>query len=164
MRHALLAAAVACIAVAPPSADASPVRSNHDRTAAHTHRAVLHRSSPTHAAKRFGAARGTTRFATGMVVGRDPETGRATLPEPQSFRPLTIDELQGLAHHEAEGLVTIKNADGSETLNHQGRFADFALVRRGRNGKPVFECVEGEGQVKHALDKARPLPPGREER
>jgi hypothetical protein len=89
--------------------------------------------------------------------------GRIGPPEPASFRPLSIEEQQALARQEAEGLVTIRNADGSETLNHQGRFADHSIVRIGKDGKPVFECVQGEGQMRHATQPDRPAPAQEEE-
>jgi len=101
-------------------------------------------------------------FASAARVARDPETGELGLA-PQ-YHELSIEELQAMAHREAEGLVTIHNADGSETINHQGRFADYLIVRKGRDGKPVFECIEGETPMRHAIDPNRPLPPAPEER
>jgi hypothetical protein len=98
-----------------------------------------------------------TRLASGMVIHRDPETGGISSPEPASYRELSVDELQALAKHEADGLVTVHNADGSDVLRHQRRFADYLIVRRGADGRPVFECVAGDGLVRHALDPKRPL-------
>ncbi len=94
--------------------------------------------------------------STGMILAVDPETGMLAMPESQLHRALTIPELQALARAEAEGLVTIQNADGSETLNHAGRFADHSIVRVGPDRKLIFECVQGEGQFEHAL--RGPLP------
>ena len=99
-----------------------------------------------------------------MVLTIDPETGQPALPESQLHRALTISELQALARVEAEGLVTIKNADGSETLNHEGRFADHSIARVGPDGKPIFECVQGEGPLEHALRGPLPAKPAAEDR
>jgi hypothetical protein len=85
-----------------------------------------------------------------LVLTVDPETGMLGLPA-QLHRALTIPEMQALARAESEGLVTIHNPDGSETLNHQGRFADRVVVRMGPDGKKVMECIQGEGQLARAL-------------
>ena len=99
----------------------------------------------------------------GMIVAIDPETGRIGMPQPGMSRALTTDELQALARAEAEGLVTIRNPDGSETLNHEGRFADRSIVRVGPDGKPIFECVHGEAEVDHALHADPTARPAAEE-
>ena len=78
--------------------------------------------------------------------------------------PMSIQEMQDLARREAQGLVTIRNADGSETLNHEGRFREFTVVRVGPDGKPVYRCVHGEAGAAHAARPAVPADPKREER
>jgi hypothetical protein len=92
-----------------------------------------------------------------MRIGRDPETGALGAPRPD--RALTIEQMQELARQEAAGLVTIRNADGSETLNHEGRFIDFSIVRLGQDGKPVHDCIQGEAVVRRVLrtQPSRPL-------
>lgn len=69
----------------------------------------------------------------------------------QSGSAMTIPEMQDLAHREAAGLATIHNPDGSETINHEGRFADYTIMRVGPDGKPTFVCVQGEEAAKRAL-------------
>jgi hypothetical protein len=103
-------------------------------------------------------------FAAGMVLVVDPETGVLGLPGVAAGRALTISELQDLARAEASGLTTIRNPDGSETLNHEGRFADHSIVRVGPDGKPVFDCVHGEGQLAHALHTTPSATPAAEEK
>ena len=83
-----------------------------------------------------------TSHGAAMRIARDPATGQIVAPE-HSGPALTIDDMQELARREADGLVTIRNADGSETLNHEGRFADHTVVRIGPDGRPVFQCVHG---------------------
>lgn len=104
-----------------------------------------------------------SRSGAAMRIAKDPVTGELVAPE-HSGVALTIEEIQDLARHEAEGLVTIRNPDGSETLNHDGRFADFTVIRVGPDGKPVFECVHGRSGVKHALSDAAPATPTMEDR
>jgi hypothetical protein len=97
-----------------------------------------------------------------MILTVDPETGQPVMPESQLHRALTVAEMQALARAEAQGLVTIRNTDGSETLNHEGRFAEHSIVRVGRNGKPIYECVQGEGQLEQALHGPLPEVPAAE--
>ena len=101
--------------------------------------------------------------AVAMRVALDPVTGQLVTPE-HSGLPLTIGEMQDIARQEAEGLVTIHNADGSETLNHEGRFADFNVIRVGPGGKPIFVCVHGRPGVEHALRQPAPATTNMEDR
>ncbi len=98
-----------------------------------------------------------------MILVVDPETGRLGLPEAGQQRALTIAELQELARSEAEGLATVRNADGSETLNHEGRFTNHSIARVGRDGKVVHGCVHGEGELEHAMHAAPPAKSAAEE-
>ncbi len=98
-----------------------------------------------------------------MILAVDPETGQLGLPSSSLQRALTTEEMQALARAEAQGLATVRNPDGSETLNHEGRFADHSIVRVGRDGKPVVQCVNGEGQREHALHSAQTVKPAAEE-
>jgi hypothetical protein len=68
----------------------------------------------------------------------------------------TIEEMQALVRQESEGLVTIRNADGSETLNHEDRFRDYSVLKVGADGQPVFVCVQGEAALKQALRRTTP--------
>ena len=88
-----------------------------------------------------------------MVVAVDPVSGRLGMPESQGRGPLTVDELQALARAEAEGLVTVRHADGSESIAHEGRFAHHALLVIGRDGKPSFRCAHGAHGMSVALDR-----------
>jgi len=106
---------------------------------------------------------GNATSSAAMRVAKDPVTGQLVTPE-HSAPTLTIEEMQGLARQEAEGLVTIRNADGSETLNHDGRFADFTVLRVGPGGRPMFQCVHGRAGVGHALRHATPVTPSMEDR
>ena len=69
---------------------------------------------------------------------------------------LTIEEMQALARQETQGLVTIRNADGSETLNHEDRFRDYTVLKVGPDGQPVFVCVQGKAALKQTLRPAAP--------
>ena len=86
-------------------------------------------------------------------------------PGQPSGPALTIEEMQAFARQEGEGLVTIRNADGSETLDHGDRFRDYTVLKVGADGQPVFICVQGEAALKQALRRTAPAtkqtePPG----
>jgi hypothetical protein len=119
---------------------------------------VPRNAEPEHAAPTTANA-----SAMAMRVALDPVTRQIVTPEHTGL-PLTIQEMQDIARQEAEGLVTIRNADGSETLNHEGRFADFNVIRVGPDGKPVFMCVHGRPGVEHALRQPAPATPSMEDR
>jgi hypothetical protein len=122
------------------------------RHVAQSQRATAHDDSPSAA---FGR--------TATRVARDPETGQVVAPE-YSDQVLTIDQVQSAVRKEAEGLVTIHNADGSETLNHEGRFADYTMVRVGPDGRPIFLCAHGKVSVQQLLRPTTPVRPSTEDR
>ena len=69
---------------------------------------------------------------------------------------LTIEEMQALVRQETAGLVTIRNADGSETLNHEDHFRNYTVLKVGADGQPEYVCVQGEAALKHALRRSAP--------
>jgi hypothetical protein len=92
----------------------------------------------------------------GMVVVRDPQTGK--------FRPPTAAELQALlAQQPAKSLaqaqpspVTIrKNGTLQQHLGDRGMV--YSVVSRAADGKLDMQCVEGEAAAAAAL--ARPAAP-----
>jgi hypothetical protein len=96
------------------------------------------------------------RHALAAKVAMDPVTGQLTAPE--HGEAVTIDEMMAAARQEAKGLVTVRNADGSETLDHRGRFADHSVIRVGADGRLVFLCVHGKSGVAHAVNPAALVP------
>ena len=103
-----------------------------------------------------------TRLASAARVARDPVTGQLVAPDYAA--PVTLDEMQAAARREAEGLITIHNPDGSETINHEGRFADQVVVRVGPDGRPVFICTQGKAIAQRVLRPTTPVHPGLEDR
>ncbi|HKQ56905.1 MAG TPA: hypothetical protein VJY35_03465 [Candidatus Eisenbacteria bacterium] len=94
--------------------------------------------------------------AAAAKVAMDLMTGQLTAPE--HGEAVTIDEMMAAARQEAEGLVTVRNSDGSETLDHHGRFAEHSVVRVGADGRLVFVCVHGKAGVAHAVNPAALVP------
>ena len=99
-----------------------------------------------------------------MVIAVDPETGTLGMPERSALDLPTIEEFQAQARKEAEGLVTVHHADGSESIEHQGRFTDYAVIHIGPDGKPLFTCAHGTPGLHAALRKDLPVRSAQEDR
>jgi len=79
-----------------------------------------------------------------------------TNPQPASFvpqtgqiRPLTQEEAQRLAeglkklvNQSTDGLQSVQHADGSVSMDLQGRFQSVAVAKRDENGNVVQSCVD----------------------
>jgi hypothetical protein len=77
----------------------------------------------------------------GGPVPFNPQTGQV--------RPLTQEEAQRLAvaikqlvNQSTDGLQPVKQADGTESLNLQGRFQSMAVAKRNEDGEVVEACVD----------------------
>lgn len=183
-RIALLVLAVALAAVAsnqagrvgptesattsPPAPKLVPV----DRAPAAARSTVVHSTVAPQPRRHVTPSPRATRDATNpsaavdraaMRVARDPESGEIVAPE-HSGEALTIDQVQAAVRKEAEGMVTIRHADGSETLDHEGRFADYTVVRLGPDGRPVYLCAHGRIGAQQILRPTVPARPRTEDR
>src|SRR5262245_3384977 len=74
--------------------------------------------------------------ANGMQVSIDPVDGAYGMPAADDTPPATI------AREEAPVAVT-RRMDGSVRAQLDERFADFAVVTLGADGKPRWTCVHG---------------------
>src|SRR6185503_7904590 len=91
----------------------------------------------------------------GMVVGIDPETGRIGMPTPEQMKNLS--ELEQIRlDHATRDLIEVHNPDESVTVDLQGRFQEYATVRRGPDGKLIYQCVEGAENAERALPTPAP--------
>jgi len=91
--------------------------------------------------------------ANGLVVSIDPVDGALGMPTP--------DELGPYARIADDAPVsTFRRADGSVRATLDERFAEFAVVQLGPDGKPSWTCVHGvQGAaqfMKHAVVKSSP--------
>jgi hypothetical protein len=82
-----------------------------------------------------------TSNAEGLVVALDRQTGQ--------MRPLTSAEAQKLAEgikdmvsQSTEGLVQVRRADGTVSMDLQGRFQSVLLARKEADGSIVQGCVD----------------------
>lgn len=90
--------------------------------------------------------------AAGMIVGKDPVTGRIGKPTPEQraeierSAPLASPALD----RSGEGLTVVHRPDGSKMVDLQGRFQEYTVVRIGPDGKKTQVCVQGP-EVEAAL-------------
>jgi hypothetical protein len=87
----------------------------------------------------------------GMVVVRDPQTGKMRAP--------TADELKALRAQTPSATLAapresaaVSRGDGARGVRLGERNMVYDVVTRGADGKLTRECVEGSGNAAHALD------------
>ena len=87
----------------------------------------------------------------GMVVVRDPQTGKLRAP--------TADELKALRAQTPSAALTaprqpatVSRGDGSRGVRLGERNMVYEVVTRGADGKLTRECVQGSTGATHALD------------
>jgi hypothetical protein len=97
-----------------------------------------------------------------MVIGIDPESGlvgpvapgqMARLSAAMRARQATASQRSAPVHH-ADGRVSMYVGDWMK---------EYAVVRLGANGRPVYGCVDGRDPTAR-LDHPHPAAPGPEER
>ena len=86
----------------------------------------------------------------GQDVQVDPQTGK--------LKPLTPQEAQALAaglkkmlNKSAEGLTEVQNADGSTTMDLEGRFRHVVVAREREDGSLSTSCVDNPRQAASAM-------------
>lgn len=89
----------------------------------------------------------------GMVVVKDPVTGKMRAPTPQELR-----ELRAKAPAPAAGLSSaarenkaLTRRDGARGVRLGEKNLEYELVTRGEDGKLSSQCVHGEDAAGHAL-------------
>lgn len=85
--------------------------------------------------------RGNMSFRVGGPIPLDPQTGQV--------RPLTQEEAQEMANgikqlvnQSADGLQSVRHADGSVSMDLQGRFQSIAVAKREEDGTLAQSCVD----------------------
>ena len=81
------------------------------------------------------------RARVGTPVPLDPQTGQV--------RPLTQEEaqklaagLKQLANQSTDGLQSVRHADGSVSMDLQGRFQNVAVAKLDEDGKLTQSCID----------------------
>jgi hypothetical protein len=128
-----LACALTCVALVAATSQAAPRRHSTAHKSAH---ARLAAARSTHVAKR---STGATPGSAGMVIAVDPETGALRMPTTEEMQALSTPVEDDLNQSDV-GLTPVHHANGMISLDLQGRFQDYAVVRVGPDGKMIFGC------------------------
>jgi hypothetical protein len=82
-----------------------------------------------------------TRNVGGQTVQIDPQTGQIKPLTPEEAQKLA-NGLKELANQSNEGLRQVQHADGSVSMNLEGRFQNVALARKEADGGVAQACVD----------------------
>ena len=95
---------------------------------------------------RAESTRASANFRPGAPIPLDPQTGQV--------RPLTQEEAQRLAagikslvNQSTEGLKSVQHADGSVSIDLQGRFQNVAVAKLDEEGNLIQSCVDNPGSA-----------------
>ena len=85
------------------------------------------------------------------MVYLDPETGQLTTGTEPAEAVLELNPaLENALSQSSEGLVPEYHADGSVSLDLQGRFQSASIARIGKDGKVVV-CTDNVADAEHAF-------------
>jgi hypothetical protein len=88
----------------------------------------------------------------GMVVVRDPLTGKMRAPTSDELKALRAQTPPSAALGAARQPSTVSRADGSRGVRLGERTMVYEVVTRGAGGKLTNQCVHGEAGASQALD------------
>ncbi len=135
-RQSLITAALAASVLAISAASAQSTQPSQIGQPAAANAATMQAQSSPSAAQNL-----ITTNEAGSVVAIDRQTGQ--------MRPLTAAEAQTLAlgikellNQSTDGLVQVRRADGSVSIDLQGRFQNVTLARKESDGSIVQACVD----------------------
>jgi hypothetical protein len=146
-RLVLLGAGLAAIAVGSARACPDPAT----KTAVNTRRPAS--AAALLAWKPRAWAPNTASATSGLQVQIDPVDGAYSMPAPGQTRSILVPA-------EDEPVAVTRRMDGSVRAQLDERFADFAVVTLGPDGKPRWTCVHGSTQADKFMRAPAPaLPP-----
>jgi hypothetical protein len=79
--------------------------------------------------------------AAGQTVAVDGQTGQARPLTPEEARRLA-EGIKELVNQSSEGLVQVRHADGSVSIDLQGRFQNVAVAKINADGTISQSCVD----------------------
>src|SRR5262245_7126913 len=153
-RHLFAIALVAGIFFASTLAPAAPTSTKSTKakpTAVHkkiTASKVAARPVSTKATKKLPPVPASAQ--AGMIISIDPETGALRMPTQDELQSLMVPGDQSLDFSD-EGLVQVHHRNGMVSIDLQGRFQDYAVVRVAPNGRKVFDCVPTRQDIARLL-------------
>jgi len=94
----------------------------------------------------------------GMMAYLDPETGDVAMGRTPPNSVIELDpDTENALRRDTEGLEVVRHADGSESIDLQGRFQSVSTVRIDENGKAIV-CSDNVEGVKTNLTKTTTHP------
>ena len=96
--------------------------------------------------------------SSGMLIAIDPETGTVGMPSPEQVAEMKLSEDETVSKD--GGYTITQRPNGTVVLETNGRFQEYAVIRRTTDGKYVTGCVD---DPKH-LNTLVPAPAGLEEK
>lgn len=81
----------------------------------------------------------------------DPETGKVTVGVMTSSPEELDADTQNALRRDTEGLHVVRHADGSESMDLQGRYQSVSMVHIDANGVKTF-CTDNLDKVENALE------------
>jgi hypothetical protein len=81
------------------------------------------------------------RSRVGSSVPLDPQTGQVR-PLTQEEAQRLADGLKQLANQSTDGLQSVRHADGSVSIDLQGRFQNVAVAKLDEDGKVIQSCID----------------------
>ncbi|MEO6463678.1 MAG: hypothetical protein ABIP29_11440 [Candidatus Eisenbacteria bacterium] len=94
------------------------------------------------------ASSGIVPGSMGMMIAIDPETGEVGMPSPAQISEMNLSEDEA-ASHEDDGLTQVRSADGTVTVHLQGRYQEYAVIRKAADGTNVVGCVDHPAKADH---------------
>jgi hypothetical protein len=77
------------------------------------------------------------------------------MPTPEEMQALYTTPDDGL-NESGDGLVVEHHANGSVSMNLQGRFASYSVVRMGADGKLIYGCGSSQASAMAETFAAKP--------
>lgn len=88
----------------------------------------------------------------GMMAYIDPETGELTTgPRPAGVAIELDPDMQNALRRDDQGLEVVKHADGTWSMDLQGRYQHVSMVRIDENGA-LTVCTDNAKTVEHNLN------------
>ena len=91
--------------------------------------------------------------ANGLRVAIDPVDGAYSMPAPDATPQVMVTP------GDESPLPMLRRSDGSIRATLDNRFADYAVVTLGADGKPRWTCVHGSAQAKQFMSAPAPAMP-----
>ena len=110
--------------------------------------------SPNHSKENTAPAVTTNSEAPGTASMRaylDPETGKVSVGVMTSSPEELDADTQNALRRDTEGLQLVRHADGSESMDLQGRYQSVSMVHIDENGVKTF-CTDDQEKVEGTLD------------